>query len=316
MTFISALKAVGLLLVMAVPGFLIGKSKRLDADSAIKVLSVLLLYVCQPFVVVNSFLNTPFNKGILLNLVFICLIVAITIMVLLFLSGFLFNKLLKVPDGRGGIYTCSSALGNIGYMCIPFLQVISDDPEIILYAATAVVVFNLLSWTAGAYLITRDKRFISVKKAVLNPPTLTFLFVFILFICNINFVRFPVLSPAAELCKTFASLTAPFSMTILGLRFTTIKPKELFTDKYIYLTCFLKLIVSSFIGIGLYFFFGIFFDLSAIKLNVIALSAMPSATVNMMFCSIFEKDVGTAAKAVLLSSFLSIITIPLFMLFL
>lgn len=314
MSFLLSLEAVGILLAMAVPGFIIGKLKKVDTDAAIKTLSVILLYVCQPFININSFLNTPFRSETLLNLVFVFLIAAILMVFLLIISAYFFKKLRFLPENTAGIYANCAALGNIGYLCVPFLQVLTNDTEVILYASTGMVAFNLVAWTLGTYYITGDKKHISLKKAVLNVPTLSFLLVLPFFLLNLNFLRTDKLSTVANACAMFANLTAPLSMMILGLRFTSISIKDLFLDKAAYIASGIKLLLSPAIAIGLYYLFSLFVDISAIKLNIIALSAMPAATVTMMFCSIFNKDSKAAARTMLLSSILSIITIPLFLL--
>lgn len=314
MTFLLSLQAVGILLAMAVPGFLMGKSKKVDTKQAIRTLSVILLYVCQPFINVNSFLNTAFSKEILLNMVFIFIITAILMTGLLFLGELVFIK--DKGTEKRDVYAFAGGLGNIGYMCIPFLQVLTNnDQTVILYAATSIVAMNLVAWTLGSYLITRDKKHISIKNAVLNPPTISFLLVLPFFILNLNFLKAgEALSAVANACSLFANLTAPLSMMILGLQFAdAASPKAIFTDWRSYVSCGLKLVVSPLIAIALYYLFNLFVDLSAIKLNVIALAAMPSATILMMFCSLYNKNGNAAAGVVLLSSVLSIVTIPLFL---
>ena len=55
MNFLIALQTVAVLLAMAIPGFIVSKLKLLDVDKGIKTLSVILLYVCQPFITANAF---------------------------------------------------------------------------------------------------------------------------------------------------------------------------------------------------------------------------------------------------------------------
>ena len=52
-------------------------------------------------------------------------------------------------------------------------------------------------------------------------------------------------------------------------------------------------------------------DISSIRLNVMAIAAMPIATNLMMFSSLSGKDVKLAAKIVLMSTLFAIVTIPL-----
>ena len=54
-----------------------------------------------------------------------------------------------------------------------------------------------------------------------------------------------------------------------------------------------------------------FMDIEPIRLNLVALSAMPIANNTMMFVAMANKDTGLAAKEVMISTVLSCVTIPI-----
>ncbi|HHT83240.1 MAG: AEC family transporter [Christensenellales bacterium] len=311
MNFLIALQTVAVLLAMAIPGFIVSKLKLLDVDKGIKTLSVILLYVCQPFITANAFLNTRFDPKILVNLAFVFLITSVLMTILIFAAHFIFTK--EKNSSRRSVYAFASSLGNVGYMAIPFLQALTrNNPEIILYASVSLVGFNLVAWTLGCYLLSGgNKRYISIKRAFLNLPTISFILVLPLFVLNINFLRFDNLDFINNAMALFANMMAPISMTILGMEFSKMKFKEIFNDYAAYISCAIKLIISPLLGWCLFRLCHLFVDLSAIKLNIITLASMPAATLVMMFGALFEADGKAAARAVLLSTLLSIITIPL-----
>lgn len=308
--FLTSLQTVALLLLMAIPGFIIAKIKMVDVTKAVSFISVLLLYVCQPFITFNSFLNTTYNSSILVNLCVVFAVTAVLMTGLALLARLAFSYDKNVD--RRGQMSYASAMGNIGYMCIPFLQMLRPgDSVIILYATSAIAAFNLIAWTLGNYLITGDKKFISIKRAVLNPATLSLLVALPLFICNINFVRFDGLSGVANVCSLFANLVGPLSMTMLGMKFAESKLKEFFLDYRVYAAAGFKLVLSPVIAFCLTLLLSTFMNVEPIALNIIALSAMPTANNVMMFSSLYGKDTAFAAKLVLISTILSVITIPL-----
>ena len=50
---------------MAIPGFIIAKAKLIkNTDNVINFLSIMLLYVCQPFVTFNAFFTTDFDLNV------------------------------------------------------------------------------------------------------------------------------------------------------------------------------------------------------------------------------------------------------------
>lgn len=310
MGFFITLQTVAILLAMAIPGFIITKLKMIDADKGIKVLSVVLLYVCQPFITVNAFLNTSFDKTILINLVFMVVITAITMTALVFIAYAIFFK--DKDSQKRDVFSFASSFSNAGYMAIPLLQILTNNnSQIILYATASLVGFNLVGWTLGIFLLSKEKKYITVKNVFLNLPTLSFIIVLPLFLLNLNFLRFPSLSPVANAVNLFANMMAPVSMMIMGMQFSRIKLKELFSDYRVYVTSVIKLILSPILAFGLFHLFNLFIDISAIKLNVITMAAMPAATLVMMFSAIYNSDTKSSAKAVLITTIFSIITIPL-----
>lgn len=309
--FLTSLESVSLLILMAIPGFIVAKLKMVNTTEAVKFLSVTMLYILQPFVTVNSFLNTTFTMDILWNMLAIFLFTAVTEIGILYLGKLIVHPIKKLDADSKGIIAYGGAFGNLSYMCIPFLQLLAPGRyELILYANCSCVIFNLLGWTLGNYVITGDKKFISIKKAVFNPPTLAFLIALPLFIFNINFKRFN-LDGIANVFSLFANAVGPLSMTLLGIKLSEMSVKELLLDYRPYISSAFKLVLYPALGFIVMLIMSTFMDISAIRLNLVALSAMPIANNTMMFVTMANKDTSLATKEVLISTVLSCITIPL-----
>lgn len=308
--FLSALENIGILLLMAVPGFLISKLKMIDRAGAAKFISVTLLYVTQPFIAINSFLNTPFEKEILWNLLLVFALTAVVIVVVALLGRLIFH--FEKDLFLRGMWQYGGGFGNVGFMCIPFLQILAPDrPVVIVYATASVVAFNLVAWTLGNYLITREKKYISLKRAIFNPPTISFLIVLPLFILNLNFTRAPSLQPLQNMCRLFANLVGPLAMTLVGIKFSEITLKSLFLDKKLYLVSAVKLLLAPTVAFAFVKLLGLVYPVEAIALNLIAAASMPVANNSIMFATISGRDADTAARMVLLTTLFSAVTIPL-----
>ncbi|MBQ9115167.1 MAG: AEC family transporter [Clostridia bacterium] len=309
--FLTSLESVALLIVMAIPGFIVAKLKMINKAEAVKFLSVTLLYILQPFVTVNSFLNTEFTMDILWNMLAIFLFTAVTEIAILYIGKAILIPFKKLDVDSKSIIAYGGAFGNLSYMCIPFLQLLAPGRhELILYASCSCVIFNLLGWTLGNYVITGDKKFISLKKAVLNPPTLSFIIALPLFIFNINFQRFN-LTGIANVFSLFANAVGPLSMTLLGIKLAEMSLKEMFLDPRAYIASAIKLILYPILGLIVMLLMSTFMDIEPIRLNLVALSAMPIANNTMMFVTMANKDTGLAAKEVMISTILSCVTIPI-----
>ncbi|HIU60630.1 MAG TPA: AEC family transporter [Candidatus Stercoripulliclostridium merdigallinarum] len=322
--FLTGAISVGMLLLMAVPGFILGKMRSVNTESAVKFLSVMLLYILQPFVTFDSFLNTAYDPEVLINIVIVFVFTCVTIGAVLAVGSFAM-RFTKFGKDVGGVIAYGGAFGNVGYMCIPFLQLMAPgDYVIILYATVSVVAFNLMAWTVGNFALTGDKRHISLKRALLNPPTLSFILALPLFLLNLNFIKAEGLTGAAlkvvsgiqEVIGLFSDMVGPLAMVLLGLKLADIRFGELFADGRVYIATGIKLIFFPLFGVALTALMSLFMNVESISLNLIAMSAMPCAQNVIMFSTLYDKDSALAAKEVTVSTLLSIVTIPVMLLFL
>ena len=322
--FLTGAISVGMLLLMAVPGFILGKMRSVNTESAVKFLSVMLLYILQPFVTFDSFLNTAYDPEVLINIVIVFVFTCVTIGAVLAVGSFAM-RFTKFGKDVGGVIAYGGAFGNVGYMCIPFLQLMAPgDYVIILYATVSVVAFNLMAWTVGNFALTGDKRHISLKRALLNPPTLSFILALPLFLLNLNFIKAEGLTGAAlkivsgiqEVIGLFSDMVGPLAMVLLGLKLADIRFGELFADGRVYIAAGIKLIFFPLFGVALTALMSLFMNVESISLNLIAMTAMPCAQNVIMFSTLYDKDSALAAKEVTVSTLLSIVTIPVTLLFL
>lgn len=311
MLFKASFESVALLLFMAIPGFIIAKRHMIVKEQAVSFISVLLLYVCTPFVTINSFLKQNYDPSVVINLVVVFIFVSILIISLAFIGKFISYLLLKKVDSdEKRMVSYAGAFGNAGYMAIPFLQLLfPGNPLVLLYATAGITAFNLVSWTFGVYVLTGDKKTMNIKKAFLNPATLSFLIVLPLYLFNINFVKYP-LTGLHNSIEFFSTMVGPLAMTLVGIELSDMNFKELFTDIKPYISSFIRLIISPILAFCLILLISSFYDMSPLKVNLITIAAVPSANNIMMFCSRLGKPTKLPAKMVIISTLISIITIP------
>ncbi|MDR0752310.1 MAG: AEC family transporter [Christensenellaceae bacterium] len=315
--FIESFENIGLMLLMAIPGFIIAKLKMIDSEKSIKFISVLLLYVCQPFVTFDAFLNTPFNEKILLNMAICFLLTAILIVLTAIISKIVLRVTSQNND-MGGVLSYASSFGNIGYLCVPFLQILAPgNSEIMVYASAAIVAFNILAWTFGNYLITKDKKHVSIKNIILNPATLAFLIALPFFLLNLNFTRAHSLAGLQKIISLMGNLVGPLAMLMVGICFANFQiRKSLSESKLLYpisLALVIKLIITPLLAFALLKLISVFYNTTSINLNILALASMPAANNLIMFCSLANRETQTPTSLVLLSTLISAITIPVFL---
>lgn len=314
----TVLLSVFCLVLLAVPGFILGKTKMLPENAA-KVLTTVLLFAGQPLLSFMSFQKTEYSADVVKNLGIVAgLAAAVHVIMIIILFGIFYRK--AANDKKYRVVSFASMFGNCGFMGLPFLQMLfsNGSAEAIMYGAVVVAVFNFFSWTVGIFMITRDKKYISIKKAILNPPFIALIVSLPLFLIlkkPINlignegtFVR--ELFQKIYLSFNYLSdLVTPLSMIILGYRLSQMHVKDVFLCKHSYISMTFKLIVMPAITFLFCTLLGVE---EVIKYALFFEFCMPTATQTLLFSEQFDGgEQYTASSAVLLSSIMSVATIPL-----
>lgn len=317
--FLDVFITVVFLLALAIPGFIFAKLKMLP-EKAAETISIIVLYCCQSVLVITSFQKKAFDPKVGVNMLWVALIALCVHLIMIAILKLVFIK--KPVDDKIGVLKFASVFSNCGFMGFPFLQsLFSGDAEllseIMIYGAVIIAVFNLLTWTFGVYMMTGDRKQVSIKKIVLNPVIISLVIGFLLFVLiqkplveiaqEDSFID-KVLTKFMQSMNFLADMVTPCSMIVIGIKLSNINAKQLFMDKWAYLSAFLKLIVMSIVAMLSVAFLPVS---SPIKYTIFFLLSMPSATNTAMFAVKFGKDGDLAAISVLLSTVLSVITIPL-----
>ncbi|HPG92373.1 MAG TPA: AEC family transporter [Clostridia bacterium] len=308
MQFGTVALSIAAITVLAIPGFILTKTKLLNTNS-IPPLTALLLYVTSPLLTFNSFQESDYSPELLTNLLWMCLVCLIVYAVMSALA-ILIGKPKKASLERR-VSSFMSMFPNGGFMGIPLLQsLFPNNPEPILYAAVAIAFFNLFVWTVGGYLLTGERKYISVKNAFLNPATIALLISIPLFIFGIKISDFAM--PLHNALKMFGNCTTPLAMTILGIRLANVPIKNIFADYRVYIVDAAKLLAMPLITFAILLLFpNIDVTLKAVAFIV---SAMPSATMGVVFSEKYFGDGSYATACFVNSTLLSMITVPLMIL--
>ena len=236
------------LIAFALAGFLLRKTNLVKADS-LGALSNILLYLCQPMLSVKAFAVNPVAPSgkLILNFLYVALFSFAAILLAFAVSKlvFLFMKDEQERKKRD-ILVFIGTFSNCTFIGLPFVEMFTGgNSEAMMYVIIFGVVFNILLWTLGAYLITQDKSQISLKRAFLNPCSIGSAIGFVLFaVPQINIFDMPKVKELQQIVTYTGNMTAPLSMLIVGVRLAELNLRELFCDKRIYLAAFVRLIVS------------------------------------------------------------------------
>ena len=162
---------------------------------------------------------------------------------------------------------------------------------------------NVLGWTVGAAIISRDTSYIKLKKIFLNPATLGCAVAMVLFCFQI-----PIQQDLYSMITVLGRMCSPLSMLIMGMRLATVKLRPMLTDLRIYLTVLVKQCVMPAVAFVLVYFLPI--D-PYIKRVFYIIACCPTASVVLNFSEILGEGQKEAANIVLFGTILSALTLPL-----
>ncbi len=314
------------LAAFAVPGFALKKLKMIG-EGGTYTLSNVLLYVCQPALVVKSFCVfsdaefetvTSINRLILLKNFGISFAFAVvSLLLMLAVSKLVFIKAKDKSAAR--VYSYVAVFSNCGFLGVPFVEAFTDgNPLATMYVMVFNVAFIILCWTVGVVLITGDFKSIRPKKIFLNPAIIASVVAAVLFfVPEINFFMIEPVKGLGIFPKYLGYCTAPLSMIIVGIRLAETPVKSLFCRTGVYLSGGLRLIVAPFLTLLLVLPFTQFFGAGADSgfeeyvylAPVIAMAMSPAASVVAM-AETFDGDKETATAAFVTGTILSVVTIP------
>ena len=159
-TLLISLLAVGVLLLVAVPGYIIVKRKMVSVE-CIPGFSKVLLFVCQPCLAIYSFMELDFTLQTLANLGIFALLIILIHAIMLGGSYLVLRKRCEEPIYR--IITIGTTFGNCAFFGIPVIEALMPEvaSEVIVYTTVYAVVMNVLGWTVGSAIISRDAKYIS-----------------------------------------------------------------------------------------------------------------------------------------------------------
>jgi predicted permease len=288
-----------------IPGYVLGKVKKIDEEHLASI-SSLLVYICMPLLIIGSFLSMKdFNSSDFIQMT-IFFFVSLALQILFFSVLFLFLRK-KYSDARIRLFNIGSCLGNVGFFGLPIIKAVLSQYQIVsCFSCVYVCSMNILVFTIGVFAITQDKKYISLKKALLNPASIGLIIALPLYLLS-AYKYFPV--QLTNAINVMGSMTTPLCMIILGVRLSTTKIINLFNNGFAYLTILMKMIIFP---IVCYFIVRYIPVLSfEFKASILILSAVPCASMVANLAEMVHHEEETSCNMVVLSTICSVITIPL-----
>lgn len=231
--------------LLMIPGFIMGKRRRIDSD-AVHSFGNLLSDVAMPALVFFKLLETDIRKIAPLGLLCSALLPVGVVGLVSLLSVPVFSK--QKDPMQNPVSRFCSVYSNCGFLGIPLASAMyPDQPEITLYVSIFNVVSTFLLLSFGARTLSGTKGKVHIWRFLLQPITVCIAVGTMMSFLGVG-QRIPEVVTYAS---TLSQLTTPLSMTVLGFQLSGLRVKKMLTHPYVYLTAFLKLIVSPLVALGL-----------------------------------------------------------------
>ncbi|MDO4867890.1 MAG: AEC family transporter [Clostridia bacterium] len=301
MSFTVTLGTVLVMLAYSIPGYLLVKLRKIPA-SAISSFATYLVYVCTPLQILYAMQQIDYSPYMLTYMGIALGVSLATMAGTLGIVYFVLRK--RQAEVPYRICVTAASLGNVGFIGLPLLQALMPEyPQMQAFASMFFLSLNVIMWTLGSWITSRDKRYMNVKKVFLNPASIAVAVGLVLF-----FGRVRLTGQVGAMLELMGRMATPMCMLILGMRLATVPLKAIFTNPVQYVAVGLKLIVFPLMTLALCSLLPVERDFVR---GVFVLSCVPVGNLVLSFAEMLGEGQDVAANVVLLSTMLSMITIPL-----
>lgn len=310
-------------------GMILYRQKMLSEEGS-KQISGLIINVTNPALLICSALDDG-PKASLRDLG-IALAAYAVIFAVLIAVGFLLPYVLRVPKHLHYAYQMLTVFGNVGFIGIPLASAVLGS-ESLIFVSIFNLLFNLLIYTFGISLLQRaaaeqtgesallpdthpDEGTVSSTghsspgslKKLVNAGTISAAVTILFYLGNFHV---PVIISST---LTYAGrATTLLSMLVLGVSVAQMAPKEIFSHPKLYAFTLLRQVL---VPIGCVLLMRMFIDSKLILNTMLLMVAVPAANMPLMLAKQMDMDTESISQGIILTTVLSLVTVPLTCLFL
>lgn len=295
------------LFAVVVVGYVAGRLGYLGGDFD-RQLSRLVINITCPALILSSSMTDelPDRRYILPLLAISALTYVVLTAVAFWLPRFLTRS--KADEGPVGF---ALMFGNVGFMGYPVVASIFGH-EAVFYAAVLNVVNTFAVFTVGTILISGGQevgksRF--QKKVLYSTPMIAAYLTMLIVALEVDGIPGYVSQPLTMI----GNITVPAALLIIGSSMSQLSLRTMLGNATVYATTVLRLAV---IPLAVYFLGRLFqFSPLVVDINTVVI-AMPVATYGTILCLKYNRDTTLITEVTFITTLLSMLTIPLLVMFL
>lgn len=296
-SFNAVLELQGILFLLMLIGIVLNKIKMIDATGR-AYLTKLLINVILPCNIIYAFM-VDFSTEVLYSAM-IVLVLALGVQIFSWGLG----KVLyyKTPKAKQSVLQYATMCSNAGFMGNPIVEGIFGL-EGLLYASIYLIPLRFFMWTVGISCFTDMKFKEAIKKLAVHPCILAVWIGFFLMLTGITLPNF-----MSRTVGYLSGSTLPVSIIVIGTILAEVDIKTLF-DLEALGYCFVRLVAIPGAVLAVCYFAN--FNLLITGVSV-TLASMPAGSTTAILAEQYGGDAVYASKIILLSTALSLFSIPMF----
>ena len=282
------------LFLMMLVGYIAARAQLITPEFRQK-LSSLTLNTAAPCIIISSVLESESGVNMAAALgtgaLFFVLMIALAAVLV---------RILPVPRGQRALDELMLIFTNVGFMGIPVIQSLYGASGVALLSMF-ILVFNLVFFSYGVLLISGGLR--------LNLRALANACIFAALLALVfGLTGWHLPAPVETALAAVGSMNTPLAMMIIGASLAHSDLRAALTNPRLYRVCLLRMLVMPLAMLGIMALLPIDATLGGI---CVVLAAMPVAGNCAMISDLYTPEDMTASHAVILSTLLSAITLPL-----
>lgn len=304
------------LFAMMVIGYFLSKRKWLD-DAVYQKLSRIVVNVFNPLLVVYGAAGKTSgnNRELLLqNFGFV-----VFYYLFLIFASYMINLFLRPEKKNRNLYRLMTIFSNVGFIGIPVISSVYGT-EAIIYVVFYMLIYNLLIYTYGVVLARKAAVYAgnlpaeetNKKKGewrrMINPGVIAAVFAIVIFLFQIDLP-----DPVITFSDYMGNSTVPLSMILIGVSIAKVDLKKIFSNIKMYLFILIRMVIIPIVLVLILRSF----EWDSMVFGVFALQiAMPVGSITTLISKENGADETCCTDGIVLSTLLSIFTIPVVCLFL
>ena len=275
-------------------GYLLFKGGKISLEGS-KTIGNILIYGSLPAVIINGFRierTAEHVSGLLWSAAAALTIVLLSILI----SHFVFRK--------DGVAAFATSFANPGFFGIPLI-VASLGQGAVFYAAPFIAFLNIGQWTYGVSRLNGQPvlQGFQPKKLIKAPFVIAILVGIFLFATQL-----PLPAIVENCLSNVAGLNTPLAMFTVGVYLAQTDLVKMFGRRTLYLVSALRLLVIPVLSLLILSLLP--FSMHVMKTVLLIVAACPVGSNVAVYAQLHGKDYPYAVETVIISTLLSIVTIP------